>query len=372
MLYEKAAHLLADIHKKQYQIVPTQRDEVTFAISATLPKGERQKLKLLNWKLKEEKRNLASVLEQAANMIPLFLSKTTGDLWQQALDECLASETHVIKGREITYAKARGYNIWEDLLFTWHYFLVEKLKFPADTAELLVAYLHQLKYDHRISFSDWFERLENMNEMLPLVPALIDVQGSDQTERMNVKLTDEDLLGIAQRAMPPSIMAALRAKMGEGYWPETFQDFRDHCKEIEDKPGGKHNVSDHEDLIRVSNQLNSNASQKYKSQRAVALASEDTTEGGGPCVRCLLLKPSIAKTHFTEECTRWTDKQYQRALEVGKDVFFQEKNRKKNSKPKVNGSGNPMTGKHRKRGRLNSDRVSESKRFRTNSSQRGG
>ena len=152
---------------------------------------------------------MASVLEQAANMIPLFLSKTTGDLWQQALDECLASETHVIQGREIKYAKARGYNIWENLRFTWHYFLVEKLKFPADTAELLVAYLHQLKYDHRISFSDWFERLENMNEMLPLVPALIDVQGSDQTERMNVKLTDEDLLGIAQRAMPLEVMAAL-------------------------------------------------------------------------------------------------------------------------------------------------------------------
>ena len=62
LLYEKAAHLLADIHKKQYQIVPTQRDEVTLAISANLPKEERQKLKLLNWKLKEERRNLASVL----------------------------------------------------------------------------------------------------------------------------------------------------------------------------------------------------------------------------------------------------------------------------------------------------------------------
>ena len=69
LLYEEAAHLLADIHKKQYQIVPTQRDEVTFAISATLSKEERQKLKLLNWKLKEEKRNLVSVLQQAASMI---------------------------------------------------------------------------------------------------------------------------------------------------------------------------------------------------------------------------------------------------------------------------------------------------------------
>ena len=207
-----------------------------------------------------------------------------------------------------------------------------------------------------------------MNEMLPLVPALIDMQGSDQTKRMNVKLSDEKLLDIAQRAMPPEVMAALRAKMGEGYWPETFHDFRDHCKEIEDKPAGKHNLSDHEDLSRVSNQLNSNAFQKYKSQRAVDLASEDTTEGKGPCVRCLLLKPKIAKTHFTEECTRWTDKQYQRALEVGKDAFFQEKARKKKGKPKVNGSGNPKTGKYRKRGRVNSDRVFESKRRRTNSS----
>ena len=134
-------------------------------------------------------------------------------------------------------------------------------------------------------------------------------------------------------------------------------------------------MSDHEDLSRVSNELNSDASQKHKSQLKLKdLAFEDTTEGRGPCVCCLLLKPSIAKTHFTEECTRWTDKQYQRALEVGKDAFFREQNRKKNRKPKVNGSGSPRTGKRRKRGsgKLNSDRVSESKRFRTNSSQRRG
>ena len=81
--------------------------KITFAISATLQREDRQKLKLLKWKLKEEKRNLASVLQQAANMIPLFLSKTTGDLWKQAFDERLASDTHVEEGREVTNAKAR-------------------------------------------------------------------------------------------------------------------------------------------------------------------------------------------------------------------------------------------------------------------------